>query len=153
MSSDQEPRYTWKLTPEEYHATEQKIAAINARAERRGFTGRLLEITGVRTTEARRLAKPGARAGDLPDHPHRHPSPAYGDWQLLAAIDTLPATDGGHEIILRCAPGIDDADVDPLPDSSPGYASTATPCAATAATPTWCATATPATSSKSAPPA
>lgn len=111
MSSDQEPRYTWKLTPEEYHATEQKIAAINARAERRGFTGRL-EITGVRTTE---------KVGDWPNPVRERviylttltgTPPAYGDWQLLAAIDTLPATDGGHEIILRCAPGIDDADVD-----------------------------------------
>ncbi len=108
---DETTHHTWTLTPEQYHATVEKIAAINRRAERRGFTGHL-EVTAVRATE---------QVGRYPD-PIRErviyrttltgTPPAYGGWQLLAAIDTLPTLDGGHEFILRCAPGVDDSDVD-----------------------------------------
>ncbi len=103
--------HTWILTPDQYHATVDKIAAINQRAQRRGFTGRL-EVTGVPEVE---------KVGQYP-HPVRERvvyrttltgnPPAYAGWQLLAAIDTLPTEAGGHEFILRCAPGVDDVDVD-----------------------------------------
>ena len=56
---DASDRYTWTLTPDQYHATVEKISTINARAARRGFTGRL-EISGVRTTE--KVPPPSGRA-------------------------------------------------------------------------------------------
>ena len=108
---DSPATYTWTLTPEQYLATVEKIATINRRAERRGFTGRL-EVPGVRATE---------QVGEWPNPVRerviyrtalRGTPPAYAGWQLLAAIDTLPTVDGGHEFILRCAHGVDDGDVD-----------------------------------------
>lgn len=108
---DAPDRYTWTLTPDQYHATVEKISTINARAARRGFTGRL-EISGVRTTE---------KVGQYPNPVRERvvyrttltgTPPSYAGWQLLAAIDPLPTAAGGHEIILRCAPGVDDAGVD-----------------------------------------
>ena len=40
---------TWTLTPAEYAATVAKVAAINKRAAKRGFTGRF-ELSGTTVT-------------------------------------------------------------------------------------------------------
>lgn len=102
---------TWTLSPHEYHATVDKIAAINRRAQRRGFTGRL-ELHATQATE-----KVNAYPGDARERVVfvtrlLGSPPAYAGWELLAAIDTLPTTAGGHEVVLRCAPGVSDVDVD-----------------------------------------
>lgn len=108
---DDTTTYTWTLTPDQYRATAEKISTINRRAERRGFTGRL-EVTGVHTTEQiGRYAEPVHERAIVLTTLTGTP-PAYAGWQLLAAIDTLPTAAGGHEFILRGAPGVDDGTID-----------------------------------------
>lgn len=108
---DETTTYTWTLTPEQYHATVEKIATINRRAQRRGFTGRL-EITGVRATEKVGRYPEPVRERVIYRSTLTGRPPAYVGWQMLAAIDTLPTEAGGHEFILRCAPGVDDVGID-----------------------------------------
>jgi hypothetical protein len=48
-TTEQAP-YVWELTPAEYAATVDKVAAINDRAAKRGFTGRI-ELTGIPATK------------------------------------------------------------------------------------------------------
>lgn len=105
------------LLPAEYLATVEKIAKINARARKRGFTGRL-EVTGERTVHV--------NTGDplpFPDLPMfaevvryettiTGEAPCYEGWEFLAALDSLTTADGASEWIVRCAPGVTDDSVD-----------------------------------------
>lgn len=90
---------TWFLTPEEYAATSAKLAKLQRRAERKGFTGRVT-LTGKPATRQYRTP------GGLPITQHgfdvtiRGEPPSYEGWRFVAAVD---AVDGG--IILRSPPG------------------------------------------------
>ncbi|CCI54695.1 MAG: hypothetical protein LKG20_12425 [Tetrasphaera jenkinsii] len=98
---------TWTLTPAEYAATVAKVAAINKRAAKRGFTGRF-ELSGTTVT---RKAENGVGEYVFVEATLTGEPPCYDGWTFLAAIDAV-ATDAGTEFLVRCAPGVDESLVD-----------------------------------------
>lgn len=106
-----------KLFPNEYAATVAKVAKINDRARKRGFTGRL-EVHGDR--------KVVKNTGNPPPYPNLPSNaevvvyeatiggeaPRYEGWEFMAALDSLTTNDGGTEWVVRCAPGVTDESVD-----------------------------------------
>ena len=102
---------TFDLTPEELEATLAKLERVNARAAKRGFTGRF-ELVSEKVTRTRRLASGllaecVAYACTLTGE-----APAYEGWQFLASLEVLPAADGTVNWNVRCAPGVSDEGVD-----------------------------------------
>jgi hypothetical protein len=100
-----EDGFYWTLKPEEFDATCEKVAKLNARAEKRGFTGRL-ELVGERTEIKRSTA-----IGDVVEIVYRAridgEAPKYNGWRLLATVDFI---DTG--LIVNTAPGVDKVDRD-----------------------------------------
>jgi hypothetical protein len=93
---------TVKITPAEYSATVEKIAKINARAAKKGFTGRItldaerLEVTreisaGLNVTEVFYEVSIGGEA------------PSYNGWTLAAVLDFDPEAG----LIVNTAPGVE----------------------------------------------
>lgn len=98
----------WSLSPAEYALTVEKIAKINARAAKRGFTG-LLEVIGERTEETY-VNEVGLETTEIVYKTTiSGEPPKYNGWQLLAALDFEP---GG--LIVRTAPGIESINRDGL---------------------------------------
>lgn len=106
-----------RLFPNEFAATVAKVAKINDRARKRGFTGRL-EVHG-----ARKVVKNAGRPPAFPNLPVNAEvvvyettidgeAPCYEGWEFLAALDSLTTSDGGTEWVVRCAPGVTDESVD-----------------------------------------
>ena len=100
----------WELSPDEFAATKERATKINARAIKRGFTGRL-EVFGTpreisETDEAglnrTRLVYEVQIIGE---------APSYNGWTFLAAVDTVE-TATGADFILHTAPGVDESRVD-----------------------------------------
>lgn len=100
----------WALTLEEFEATKARAAAINARAAKRGFTGRL-EVSG----QIREIAETDeaglSRNRIIVDTTITGEAPRYNGWDFLAAVDTIESEDG-HAFVLRTAPGVEATDVD-----------------------------------------
>lgn len=106
------------LTRAEYAASRAKVDKINARAARRGWTGRI-SLTGTRETLRNTGSPP-----PFPDRPYGAEvvmvraaidgeAPCYGGWRFLAALDGRPTADGDDVVwIVRCAPGVSDELVD-----------------------------------------
>ena len=104
---------TWTISPAALAATRAKIDKINARAAKRGFTGRItidslpprvIDEVDAGGSSVRRMVVDVEIAGQ---------APCYGGWQFLAAVDAMPAADGAEVgFVVRCAPGVDDAGVD-----------------------------------------
>lgn len=92
---------TWTLSPAEFAATGERIAKINARAAKRGFTGRF-DLTGEPGTVTHNGAEMAVVKATLTGE-----APAYAGWQFLAAVDTV-----GEGFVLRTAPGQDASDID-----------------------------------------
>ncbi|MGO2933161.1 hypothetical protein [Microbacterium sp.] len=101
---------TWTLTQEEFAATQDRAAAINRRAVKRGFTGRI-EVTGVtrEITETDEAGLPRTRV--VVDVAISGEAPRYNGWQFLAAVDTIE-TEDGHDFVIRSAPGVEETGVD-----------------------------------------
>src|SRR5205807_1101678 len=82
----------WLLTPAELEATEAKIAKINERAQRRGFTGRI-------TVESRQVERTTVTEAGLEVTEIRYATtltgdaPCYNGWTLLATLDWDSAED------------------------------------------------------------
>ena len=109
------------LTTAEYEATVTKVARINDRAAKRGFTGRL-------SVDATREVRTNTRNGHnlllnvswLPEGAEyivwetaiTGEAPAYDGWTFLARIDARPQVDGSTGWTVNCAPGVLDTDVD-----------------------------------------
>lgn len=105
---EQEP-FTWALTPGEYAATVEKIAKINARAEKRGFTGRL-EVIGTRREETVTNQFTGIQTTRvLVDTRIAGTAPQYNGWTFLARVDALQ-TETGTTFTLAVAPGVEHVD-------------------------------------------
>jgi hypothetical protein len=98
-----EDGFYWTLKPEEFAATREKVAKLNARAAKRGFTGRL-ELVGERTEIKRSTA-----IGDVVEIVYRAridgDAPKYNGWRLLATVDFI---DTG--LIVNTAPGVEKVD-------------------------------------------
>ena len=100
-----EEPYVWNLSPAEYDATVEKIAKINKRAAKRGFTG-TLTVTGERIERTRK--------NDLGFEIHEviyettltGTPPCYNGWSLLASIEW----DANAGLIVRTVPGIESID-------------------------------------------
>lgn len=93
---------TWNLTPAEFAATREKIGKINARAAKRGFTGRF-DLTGERKV----FKDSNGVEAVVVEATLTGQAPAYAGWEFLAAVDTV-----GEGFVLRTAPGQDASDID-----------------------------------------
>ena len=104
---------TWTISPADLAATQAKIAKINSRAAKRGFTGRIT----MDSTPPRVIDEVDAEGGHsvrrVVDVEIGGQAPCYGGWEFLAAVDAMPAADGAEVgFVVRCAPGVDDDGVD-----------------------------------------
>lgn len=107
-----QPR-VWFLTGDELAATRAKIAQINTRAIRKGFTGRV----ELDATPAVRSHTPAPGAPPVTFHGFdvtiTGEPPVYSGWRFVAAIDKLPTPEPGRSgpgaVVIRYAPGADDA--------------------------------------------
>lgn len=104
------PETTWILDPTSFAATIARAEKINARAVRRGFTGRI-EVTGTERTVSETGPGGESRTYIVIDTTISGEAPHYGGWEFLAAVDAISTTDG-EDFILRTAPGVDAASVD-----------------------------------------
>jgi hypothetical protein len=91
----------WYLTPDEFKLTEAKIAKVNERATKKGFTGKL-ELTGEKLEKTRDVS--GFTVTEIVYRTTiTGEAPCYNGWTFLAALDWTES--GG--LIVRTAPGID----------------------------------------------
>ena len=96
---------TWTLTYGEYFATAAKIAAINERAAKRGFTGRL-EISGERKVIESTNPYTGLKSSEVVYVTEvTGEAPSYGGWTFLARIDRLD-----ESFVVAAAPGVESVD-------------------------------------------
>lgn len=102
---DEAPR-TVRLTPAEFVATKAKLAKLNARAEKRGFTGRF-EITGERVEITRTIALGFTITEVFYKSAITGETPRYNGWTFLARVDAV-----GDTFTLATAPGVDRVDRD-----------------------------------------
>lgn len=101
---------TWALSPAEFTATQERAAAINARAAKRGFTGRLEVIgTAREISETDEAGLP--RVHTVVDTTITGDAPSYNGWSFLAAVDSIETAEG-HDFVLRTAPGVEESGVD-----------------------------------------
>jgi hypothetical protein len=101
---------TWTLTHTEYEATRERAAKINARAVKRGFTGRI-EVTGVER-EISETGRDGLkRARLVVDTDIAGEAPCYNGWVFVAAVDAVE-TEVGTSFVIRTAPGVEESGID-----------------------------------------
>ena len=106
---EQEP-FTWALSVGEYHATVEKVAKINARAAKRGFTGRL-EVVGTRREETSTNQYTGIETTRVVvDTRIAGEAPQYNGWKFLARVDTIWVKDGKSTFTIATAPGVEHVD-------------------------------------------
>lgn len=103
---DHEGHYTWALSSTELAATREKIAKVNARAEKRGFTGRLqVVVTETRKVEETDQFTGFTRTYTVHDTYIDGEAPSYGGWKFLARVDQV-----GESFTLATAPGVEHVD-------------------------------------------
>lgn len=91
----------WELSPDEFELTRAKVAKVNDRASKKGFTGRL-DVIGKRIEKTRDVA--GFAVTEIVYLTTiTGEAPCYNGWTFLAALDWTES--GG--LIVRTAPGID----------------------------------------------
>lgn len=95
---------TWNLSPEEYAATKERVDKINAKAEKKGFTGRL-ELTYEVTTREYENAIGDKVKVVIYETTISGDAPSYNGWRFLASLDF---TESG--VIVNTAPGVEKVD-------------------------------------------
>lgn len=100
----------WVLSPAEFAATKDKVDKINARAIKRGFTGRI-DITGTERTITKTNDQGDERTIVVIDTTITGQAPSYDGWEFLAAVDTIETTDG-TDFIIRTVPSVDESGLD-----------------------------------------
>jgi hypothetical protein len=108
-SLNTEERYLMRITPGELFATQAKINKINARAEKRGFTGRI-EVKSEQVTVTRTNPLGLEIKEVMYDVTISGEAPKYNGWQLAAVLDW----DAEAGLIVRTAPGVTKIDRDSL---------------------------------------
>lgn len=93
------------LTPAEFSLTEEKIAKLNKRAAKRGWTG-LLTITGEEFTEETKLPSGLTSERKMVHTVISGDAPKYGGWTFLAKLEW---TDNG-DVVAFTAPGVESID-------------------------------------------
>lgn len=111
VAEEDDTRTSWPLTPDEYRLTVERCAKINARATKRGFTGRLA-VTGTERIVSTKDAAGLVREHVVIDTVLTGDAPSYGGWYFLAAVDTLQTGNDSHSFVIRCAPGVDADTID-----------------------------------------
>jgi len=105
-ATEQAEVHTVRLTPAEFVATQAKIAKLNERAAKRGFTGRF-EVTGKRV-EVSVTNESGLNVTTVyMDSLITGETPKYNGWSFLARIDTIAGTE---EFTTASAPGVERID-------------------------------------------
>lgn len=113
--ADSAGSWVWFLTSDELAATRARIAKVNARAERKGLTGRV-DVAAVPATRSYAPA-PGAPQVTVHgfDVTLTGEPPSYAGWRFVAAVDRLPGE--AAPPVLRYPPGsdetVDNASVQP----------------------------------------
>jgi hypothetical protein len=102
--ADNEP-WTWELSPAEYTATVEKISKINARAAKRGFTGRI-EVNGHPSTLTEKNAAGFTITREVYLTTLTGTAPSYNGWSLLASLEW----DQNAGLIVRTVPGVENVD-------------------------------------------
>jgi hypothetical protein len=98
---------TVRLTPAEFIATQAKIARINERAAKRGFTGRF-EVTGERIETFSASDIPGFEVTKVfYETTITGETPRYNGWTFLARVDAI-----GDSFTIAAAPGVERVDRD-----------------------------------------
>lgn len=93
---------TWALSHGEYLATIEKIAKINDRAVKRGFTGRLA-VEGTREERVSTHPLTGMEIREVVYNTRvTGEAPSYGGFVFLARIDRV-----GDSFVISTAPGVD----------------------------------------------
>lgn len=100
----------WVLSPAGFAATKDKIDKINARAIKRGFTGRI-DIAGDKRTVTKTNDQGDEYTVVLIDTTITGQAPSYDGWEFLAAVDTIETTDG-TDFIIRTVPSVDESGID-----------------------------------------
>lgn len=95
---------TFTLTAPEYFATVEKIAKVNERAAKKGFTGRL-EVVGEKRTVTEKDALGFERSYVVFDTEVTGEAPSYGGWSFVARVDAV-----GDSFTLATAPGVEHVD-------------------------------------------
>lgn len=93
------------LTPGEYTATIDKIAKINARAAKKGFTGKL-DVVGTLTERTSKTNLGLEITEVLYDTAITGEPPSWGGWKFLATLEW----DQESGLIVRTAPGVSSVD-------------------------------------------
>jgi hypothetical protein len=96
---------SYLLTPAEHAATVEKIAKINERAARKGFTGRI-ELTAERVERTETNALGLTVTEILFETTLTGEAPRYGGWAFLAVADWDPEAG----LIVRTSPGVEAID-------------------------------------------
>jgi hypothetical protein len=97
---------TWHLTAGELAATTEKVEKLNARAAKRGWTGRI-ELASTRREEERVDEFTGFRVTEVwYDTEITGDAPCYGGWRFVATLDW----DRHAGLIVRTAPGVESVD-------------------------------------------
>jgi hypothetical protein len=100
----------WFLSAEELTATKVKLAKINKRAEKRGFTGRV-DLTVE--CSATRSYSPAEGAPEVTVHGFEvtisGKAPTYDGWRFVAAVDKAGSPDESQPagVVLRYPPGVE----------------------------------------------
>lgn len=101
--------HTWTLSPSEAAATAERVAKINKRLTKRGYTG-LVELTvgePYTVTETDETDEDGVSVDTVVVDIALSGRPAqYAGWQFVAAVDTI-GEGTGASFVLRCAPGME----------------------------------------------
>lgn len=101
---------TWTLTHEEAEATRAKLDKINARAQQRGFTGRITMTTSpvqwTETTSAgTKVTRHGLEATITGD------APCYGNYRFLGVVTAVKVAGETDSVLFSGAPGVDYVDL------------------------------------------
>lgn len=103
---------SWTLTLTEAQLTRERVAKINKRLTRRGYTG-LVELTVGEPYTVSDTLDGGIEVETVVVDVTLTGRPAqYEGWVFVAAVDTLPATSGDAAFVLRCAPGMEATDAE-----------------------------------------
>lgn len=98
--------HTWTLSPSEAAATAERVAKINKRLTKRGYTG-LVELTIGEPYTVTETEDSGADVEIVVVDIALSGRPAqYAGWTFVAAVDTI-GEGAGAGFVLRCAPGME----------------------------------------------
>lgn len=101
--TEQTEEFYWTLSPAEFEATREKVEKLNARAVRKGFTGKL-ELIGEKQ-EVKRETAIGPVTEIIYQARITGEPPSYNGWRLLATVDFIETG-----MIVNTAPGVDHVD-------------------------------------------